>query len=315
MNKISVVVPSSGNLQNLKRLLSSLQRQTLGRSAFEVLLILNGVPPERQALLSGLRDSFDLNLQVIFLEKKGVNHARSYGLKYAKAPVLFFVDDDCEIEDLTFLQWHIDYHADHPDVLAVGGGYQLPPNSEFFDEFYNDVQMRWLYAGQNEGTSLFLLGGNFSVKSAMAHAHGLDFDGYITYGGSESDFFRQANLKKLVMKATELDLIHHTHESFTSLNRKIYKQGRGKAYTDQKYGDLQVAAESEGRSSGWRHSLLRGYFNYVFWFGYYRQNRSALRLILHIARDTWGKFHFIRTKLSEKLHISVSDKKKQGKRF
>lgn len=316
MNKLNVVVPSTGNPVCLRRLLASLESQTLAREDFSVFVVLNGVEENKRSLYENLCAEFDVSTELTLLDVKGVNSARSYGLKRAQAPIIFFIDDDCEVDNPHLFEWHLRYHEQNPALFAVGGGYQLPANTGFFDELYNDIQMRWLHGGRSDGRSRFLLGGNFSIKRDIAAKLKLDFDSYITYGGSETDFFRQALRENLWMLTSDKDLLHHTSESFKSLNRKIYHQGRGAAYTDKKYGAVAAAGSDveESPLKGLRRVLLL-YFNYVFWFGYYRKNGNAFALLSHIFRDFWGGFHYIRTMLSDRLNLSVTDRKKKGKRF
>lgn len=316
MSKLSVVIPSTGNIVNLRRLLRSLERQTLKRQDFSIFLVLNGVEDEKRPIYQKICDEFDVAISLVLLQSKGVNYARSWGLQQAKSAVIFFIDDDCEVDDPQMLEWHLRFHTENRTVFAVGGGYQLPANSGYFDELYNEIQMHWLYSGKSEKSSRFLLGGNFSIKKEIAEKFNLDFDGYIAYGGSETDFFRQAERENLPMLVSEKDLLHHTTESFSSLNRKIYKQGRGAAYTDMKYGPSQSADQvPEALSAGFFRKTLRTYFNYVFWFGYYRHKKHILALFRHVMNDMWGNFHRMRTRLNEKLSLSVSDRKKNGKRF
>lgn len=318
MPEISVIIPSTGYLPAVTRLLDSVYRQKISAGAFEVLLILNGVAPEDRTALRGRLGVYP-GLRLFFLEEKGASGARNHGLEQATAPVLLFLDDDCELAQPYFLEEHLHFHRKHPAVFAVGGGYQLPLGSGFWDEVYNDLQMRWMHAGRiGEGMS-YLLGGNFSVKSGQVQRYGLRFDPFIRYGGSESDLFRRAAGEGLRMEYLDLDVIHHTRESLRSLTRKVFKQGAGKAHTDAKQpltdGEAGSSAESGAEPVSIVRQLCRLYFNYIFWAGYYRYQRRSWRLLGHLLRDLGGRLQLYRYRALDQVNHSVAEKRKRGERF
>ena len=132
---ISVVIPTLGDSEKLKRVLTSVRKQKFFSSSdfVEVVIVVNGSKAE-STFSEGI-------VRTVSLAEKGVNFARNAGLKLAKAPFLVFLDDDCEIHEPYFLARHLRFHTENPDVFAIGGGYQLPENSGRFDRIYNAKQI------------------------------------------------------------------------------------------------------------------------------------------------------------------------------
>lgn len=314
-HNISVIIPSLGNQQNLKTVLDSIMVQDI--QDYEVLLVINGIndSDERRELAQFVKN-YPEHIRLFFLDAKGINLARNYGIERAQSEVLFFLDDDCQLSYKSFLKDHVSYHNQHAEVFAYGGGYTLSPAARYFDVVYNDLQMRWFLSGLMEAPAVkFLLGGNFSVKSSLIKANAIYFDESIVYGGTEFDFFTHAHLSALKMYMNQLNLFHLTRESFFSLTRKLYKQGKGKAIVDSKYPASVAKEVGEESGADSEHRWILAYFNYVFWFGYYRQLKSECKFILHIASDCLNKINFLRFKALQKIGVVLSNKKNDGDRF
>lgn len=305
---VSIIIPTLGEPEKLQRLLASAQRQKfLGTAeAFEVVVVVNGVKAQGPAT--------EGSIKTINVSEKGVNIARNAGLKEAKAAIVLFLDDDCELHEPYFLARHIRFHAEHPTVFATGGGYQLPANSGRFDEIYNAIQMRWFFSGllqpgQNE-TTRYLLGGNFSIKARLAIDHGLLFDDQIKYGGSESEFFRKSAMLGLELRTNSFDVLHHTRETLLSLSRKLYKQGRGKALIDAKYPEVNAEVDPTPATEA-SHFV----FNYIFWYGYYSYRKKHFRILKHILNDGISAFNAARFRILAAISRRLAEKKDKGDRF
>ena len=317
---ISIIIPTLGDLENLQRLLTSIQKQKFSGppEIFEVIVVVNGTKSQgTDAEFQQFSTLFGPFLKFQFLTQMGVNVARNAGLKQAQAAIVLFLDDDCELNEPYFLSRHISFHHKHPAVFATGGGYQVPLGAGRLDEVYNLIQMHWFgsglnYPGQNEITR-YLLGGNFSIKARSTDPQKLIFDEQIIYGGSEAEFFKRAGLLKLELRANSFDVLHHTRENIFSLTRKLYKQGRGKALIEEKYPEASAAVENEpaGRSDNW----LQLGFNYAFWCGYYFYRKDFFRIILHVLKDGIAALNTARFRTLSGISKRLAEKKEKGDRF
>lgn len=318
IHNISVVIPSLGNLKNLDRLIKSIAAQNLPKNRFEVLLIINGPCIEREIKLWS--EAFSEFLVVCFIPEKGVNRARNYGLQRVRYPIALFLDDDCELPNPFFLSEHLRKHWQHQESFAIGGGYLLPDHSKYFDGAYNTLQMRWFFSGVEQNglkrTNHHLLGGNVSIKIEGLKAQNLSFDEAVAYGGSEYEFFKKAEMAGLEMLMIDLDVIHHTHESWLSLSRKIFKQGQGKAHIDKKYEAVrQIESKINYSGEHFADRLTSLFYNYVFWTGYYFFQGKYFKIIAHLARNIGSSLNARRFEFLKKISNEISKKKEKGDRF
>ncbi|MEQ1723915.1 MAG: glycosyltransferase family 2 protein [Pseudobdellovibrio sp.] len=323
MPAVSIVIPSLGHLSSIRRLLESISKQSFELKTLEIFLVINGKVNENLKIeLSELVKEYHFRLEVIFLELRGVNLARNYGLKAALSEIVIFFDDDCYVQDAKFIQKHQEFHQTNADIFAFGGGYILPAEPNFLDYMYNYLQMKWLYSGiqavdkRSIQLTRILLGGNFSIKKTMAVQNNLLFDEAIAYGGSEYEFFRQSYIAQMPMALGSCNVVHVTHESLSSVTRKLFKQGRGKAHIDIKYGDfsdIQKAQYKESFSILQKISML--YFNYVFWSGYYAFKKSPHGLLVHMYKDFVSFLNTTRYQLLNKISKQISFKRNDGDRF
>jgi GT2 family glycosyltransferase len=96
--RITVVVPTYRRPELLPRLVAALEAQTLGRDAFEVVIVDNasgdGVTPDT---LAKLEAASPLRLRVLTIDhNRGPAAARNLGWRSATTPYVAFTDDDCE---------------------------------------------------------------------------------------------------------------------------------------------------------------------------------------------------------------------------
>lgn len=94
--KISVVIPTYKPQDYVWTCLDSLYRQTLSKSDFEVIIVLNGCDePWKTEILDYIGSNLgDMNVKFIHTDKGGVSHARNLGLQQALGKFVAFIDDD-----------------------------------------------------------------------------------------------------------------------------------------------------------------------------------------------------------------------------
>lgn len=94
--KISVVIPTYKPQDYVWTCLDSLYRQTLSKSDFEVIIVLNGCDePWKTEILDYIGSNIgDMNVKFIHTDKGGVSHARNLGLQQALGKFVAFIDDD-----------------------------------------------------------------------------------------------------------------------------------------------------------------------------------------------------------------------------
>lgn len=311
---ISIVIPTLGDPLNLQKLLKSVAQQEMDLNQIDLILVVNGLSLEKYEDLKK-QISSESKFQVVWLynEIANVNKARNLGLAVAKCNVVYFLDDDCELVNTSTLAFHISEHEKDTSLFALGGGYSLSVQANYWDELYNAIQMSWLLSGKRGASNYtqHLLGGNFSLKKEYLKLKELKFDERISYGGSEHQLFVQAVQKHLPIHLCNVDVRHNTNESFKKICHKIFRQGRGKAIIDEKSkfqsdsnNPTKLSFMSTGadfKISTFKDSLLKKVFNYIFWYGYYKQNKTPLLLAAKIIKDFINYLNYLRFKIIDKF--------------
>ena len=97
---ISVIIPTYRPQAYLWECLDSLNRQTLSKSSFEVVLVLNGEQAPYDALIDDyIRNHPDMNIVFLKTTVGGVSNARNLGLDQAQGDYITFLDDDDYLSD------------------------------------------------------------------------------------------------------------------------------------------------------------------------------------------------------------------------
>jgi cellulose synthase/poly-beta-1,6-N-acetylglucosamine synthase-like glycosyltransferase len=93
---VSVVVSTRNRPERLRRLLRSLEAQTLRPDLFEVIVVDDGSQPPTRQVLEAELDRAVLALRTVRHERPiGPGGGRNSGWQAARAPLIAFVDDDC----------------------------------------------------------------------------------------------------------------------------------------------------------------------------------------------------------------------------
>ena len=96
---ISVIIPTYKTGDYIFCLLEKLDRQTLGKEKFEVIIVLNG---EREPYYTKMATHHLLkaplsNIRLLYSQQAGVSRARNLGLDEAKGSYITFIDDDDDV--------------------------------------------------------------------------------------------------------------------------------------------------------------------------------------------------------------------------
>jgi glycosyltransferase involved in cell wall biosynthesis len=266
--KLSILIPTRGNIHSLKKLISSIQNQKIDFQ-IETLIICN----PRSSVVEN-RFSNVSNIQILHSSKIGANSARNIGLFAAKGEILLFVDDDCELTDPFFLKKHFELHQAQPNTTGIGGNYRLPECASYFDEAYYLQQQQWLFSGQKPGfQNDFILGGNFSLKRSLLSNY--QFNESLIYGGTETDFvFQLTKAGKCIQIFPDLQITHHSNLNLTSFCKKAFFQGIGSAYLKKKnfYGvTLTQSGFFQEADQRFKIRILLSLYSLYFQAGYQYQ--------------------------------------------
>lgn len=118
---ITVVIPSCNRADSLHVCLQALERQSLQKDLYEVIVINDGSQDSTRAFLDRFSEETSLHLHCIHQDNQGVSAARNNGIHMARGRFIAFTDDDC-IVPRDWLE-HIAAHMSIADgaVAGIGG--------------------------------------------------------------------------------------------------------------------------------------------------------------------------------------------------
>ncbi len=257
MPKLSVVICSLNGADGVRRCLLALEAQTI-RSALELIVVDDGSTDST----SQVADAGGATV-VRHARNLGVSTARNSGIRLASAPIVAFLDDDCEPSPY----WAEKLLASfNDDVLAVGGlvtpaagagvvlGYLSRHNpispQELDLAVSNKIAYRfWLYL-KRQWTGSRVAGrravvampsANLAVRrAALLEVRG--FDERIRFGGEDDDLCRRLRTafpdKQLVFDPAAA-VVHHFEPSLSDLMRRSRAYGLASATMHRKYSDVR----------------------------------------------------------------------------
>ena len=134
MPEISVIVPHYNDLDALNACLNSLEKQTLERDRFEIVVCDNNspLPPDRIAQVTGSR------AQLVSESEKGAGPARNRAVTETQGKTLAFIDSDCIAEP----EWLENGLIRLTDADIVGGKVRVfsladkPTGADLFEQIF-----------------------------------------------------------------------------------------------------------------------------------------------------------------------------------
>jgi GT2 family glycosyltransferase len=137
---ISVVIPTLGSHETLRRVLEGFARQTVSASRFEIVLVVDAGESHQEAVESAIA-SGPANIRPARGPRPGASANRNRGWQLARAPLILFTDNDT-IPQPSLIEEHLLWHEQHrQDQAAVIGLVQWAPEIEV------TPFMRWLDTG------------------------------------------------------------------------------------------------------------------------------------------------------------------------
>ncbi len=125
--KLSIIIPSHNRLDQLKKVLQGLEKQTLPCDEFEVLVVSDGSTDGTDDFL--LTAITPLQLKAFFQPNQGAAAARNLGIAQATGEIILFLDDDVfPVSEL--IEEHLRFHSLYGDCAVVIGPMLAPPDYE-----------------------------------------------------------------------------------------------------------------------------------------------------------------------------------------
>ncbi|MHA1325503.1 MAG: glycosyltransferase [Candidatus Helarchaeota archaeon] len=162
--RISVVIPTYNEEQNIRRALIKLTHQTISRDEYEIIIVDGGSTDETREIAK------DLGAHVILQQRKGIGGARNDGFLVAKADFIATTDADCIVPQ-NWLEIFLEDFQD-PHVVAVTG-----PNGPIERKWKARIIYFYIRC-LGQGLTLFNLYGTSGTNSAFRKSAFLKCGGY-----------------------------------------------------------------------------------------------------------------------------------------
>lgn len=136
MIKVSIVLPTYKPASYIYECLSSIDKQTLDKSDFELVIILNGCNEPYKTELDNYIShnlSGDLNINFIQTDQGGVSNARNIGIEQSKGDYITFIDDDDYISP-SYIEELLKNAS--PDVVSLSNTIAFDDETGEHDENY-----------------------------------------------------------------------------------------------------------------------------------------------------------------------------------
>ena len=192
MNKnphVSIIVPVFNGGNPFRACVSSLLELDYPDGKMQILLINDGSTDDTAQWL--LNQKFPSYFNIItHNENMGRAAARNSGLKIAQGDILIFLDADMVIKP-DFVMQHV-YVLSKPNVVAVSGLVIADPNERktTFQYYLFEYRKRGAKQfGEKDPIPFnYLITNNMSVKRGVVEECGLFDEGYVGYGGEDTDY-------------------------------------------------------------------------------------------------------------------------------
>lgn len=134
MLEVSVIIPTYKPEEYILECLNSLEKQTLNKNKFEVLIILNGEKePYYEKIEKYILENNLNTFKLFYTKKSGVSNARNIGLDKAEGEYIIFVDDDDYIS-LNYLENCLKKIDDETVVVTDNIAFDEINKEEIIDE-------------------------------------------------------------------------------------------------------------------------------------------------------------------------------------
>ncbi|MBF0573890.1 MAG: glycosyltransferase [Desulfamplus sp.] len=246
-NNVSVIIPTYNRCKILYKVLIALERQTIDKYRFEVLIIDDGSTDETAQMVKEFLISSKLNIRYFFQENKKQGAARNLGIEYAEMPIIIFIGDDI-VPSPHFIESHLIFHRslEEPNKSCVIGyttwhkDIKVTPFMKYIGEFGHQFGYS-LIEGIGPLRFNFYYTSNLliptSLLKTLEHVFDEDFD---VYGWEDIELgYRLEKLGTKLFYNRDGVAYHHHPVSVSSFCRRQQNVGRASNIFLKKHPELE----------------------------------------------------------------------------
>lgn len=289
MLDFTVIIPTFNRKEILKKCLEALEKQTLKKERFQVIVINDGSTDETSQLLSNLRKKLKINLIVIEQKNSGQGIARNRGIELAQAKHILFIGDDI-LTEKNLLDEHLKFHKKYPLENFVVLGFvawhkdlKITPFMNWLNngssilgkfgghQFAYEKLANKLYADYN-----FFYTANISLKTSLLKKIKFD-ENFGSYGWEDIELgyrmTKDADVKIIYNKNAQAFHYHNIDEK--QFKHRMINIGKSAILLNNKYPELKKVPGIIKKT--------------CFWF---LSNRFSLFLLKKISNNKLSSFYF-----------------------
>lgn len=172
--KSSCIIATLNRQDDLAKCLNSMTK--LSRACDEIIIVEQGDFAKTQLLIQQFNH---LNIHLYFHTIASAAQARNKGIQKATGDILFFIDDDTEL-DKNYIKIALDYFANQPQAMGITGKINTSPKTQqrnikhgFINRF--KVYYKMIIWKMNKWLNIFLLvdAVNMSVSRSGSNSHSI----------------------------------------------------------------------------------------------------------------------------------------------
>lgn len=272
---LSVIIPTYNRVDILARMLAALEKQTLPKSEFEVIVVNDGSTDGTDSFLERYKNQGKLNFSYISKENEGQGIARNAGLKVCDGYIVLFTQDD-HIPDPSMLAEHKRVH----DVYATHN-FMCLGFTTWHPELDINPYMRYLEAsgvqfnypalekhklidpvlGLRLASYHYFYGGNLSIKRLLLEKHQFD-PRFKKYGWEDIELGHRLATKEnaILLYHRGAKAFHYHQQEESELPKRMKQVGRNARLAQRIAPQMRIAP------SWWKHGIMwLGANKLVFW--------------------------------------------------
>ena len=222
---ISVIVPTFGRPDALRRCLQALARQEYPRDRYEVIVVDDGSAVPARDVIESVKGP--LRARLICQAHRGPAAARNEGAARAGGEVLAFTDDDCMPSE----QWLPSLASAlgrHPGSAVAGSTINVLPHNLFASGAQSLIDYLYGYYNASPDDGRFLTANNVALPAAAFREIG-GFDAtFPAAGGEDRDFCDRwlASGRRVIHEPSAR--VSHAHQmTLSGFVRQQFEYGRG----------------------------------------------------------------------------------------
>jgi len=253
--KASVCIPTYNRRDRILGVLRALDKQTVDRDQFEVVVTIDGSTDGTETALANFRPGYALRW--IAQANAGTSAARNAAARVARHEVIICLDDD-HLPGPGLVATHLAAQERYGDVL-VQGSCPLAPGYDRRGAalVYERARTKSMpIVRDQEAPGWTLWSGNFSVRRETWKRVGGFDESFRAWGSEDTDFgLRLAALSIPFIVNTGAVTHHQLSVDYGAFRRQCFSAGRSVVRLSRKHG-LPLAELSPSETSGWINHVL-----------------------------------------------------------